>query len=573
MVRVESGQANLAERGAWSLVWLAVITGGVNAWGFWWWSPAAAALAPLMVLAGITGMAACWMTSDARGRLLQWSAYLAVSVTVLFPQVAEINTRKFYTTDSAAFDQVATRLLLSGKDPYSVPMSHAVSALLQVPVRLWTDTVTGDHVSHFSYPAGSFLLQLPAMALGSRHMVVDWTDLVCWLVTVTLIFALLPASIRWLAALMALTPIFVGTFASGGTDAMFLPFLVLAVWRWDRFGVGAQAGLARWIGPVALGLACSVKQDPWFCVPFLAAGIFIEARRAGRPAVRLVARYLSTVFAVFALVNIVFVAWQPGAWLHGTLLPFTSGLVADGQGLVSLAIHGVVGGVDLTMLSATAALAIVSGLTAFVLWYSNLKRIWPVLVILPFFLSPRSLSTYLVDLIPVAVMAALSVRSAPPPGSSSRFLAFFARWPALRLAAVGVPCLGTVALCAIAFSGPPLALSIEAVSTTHSGRAVTAVEVLVHNETSATLTPHFIVNTGDTATGFWSDHAEATRVGPHRTASVTLYPPARTAAPQKGARWLVQAYTSNPPWLSTSSLTPYPLPHNPAWTVRHSRAR
>ena len=558
-------QRQLPERAAWSVVWLAVLTGGVDAWGFWWWSTSAAAIAPLIILAGVAGMAACWIVKDVRLRAFQGSGLVAVLITVLFPQAAIINTRSSYSTDSAAFMQVAARSLLHGIDPYAISMTSGARVLLKVPVHFWTDTVNGGHVSHFSYPAGSFLLEIPGMVLGFRHMVVDWTDLICWLVTIVLMFILLPAQLRWMAALIGLIPALVGSFSSGGTDALFLPFLVLAVWRWDRFGLGRQAGLARWIGPVGLGVACAVKQEPWFCLPFLLLGVSLEARRTGRRPVALVMRYLGTVIAVFAAINLPFFVWQPSSWVRGTFLPFTGGLVADGQGIVTLATHGVVGGVHLSVLSAAAAVGLVTCLMAFGLWYSALKRVWLVLAIVPFFLSPRSLSSYLIDLFPAIVIAALSVGDAPDMASSRRSSHLRRHGSLLRPLFLIVPSLVTVSLCAVAFSSPPLALSIRRIVTVDSGQSVREVDVLVHNNTSRTITPHYIVNTGDTAVGFWASSTPTpgvsgiSRIGPDRTVSVALYPPTFTPAPQKGAGWLVEAYTT-PSSLSTSPLTPYPLP-------------
>ena len=148
-------------------------------------------------------------------------------------------------------------------------------------------------------------------------------------------------------------------------------------------------------------------------VPMLVTGIFLEARRRGSAPFRLSVRYLLTVFAVFAGVNLPFLAWHPGAWLHGTVIPLTGGLVADGQGLVTLATHGLTGGVDLKMLTLAGALAMVGVVASLVAWYPQLKRIWPLLLTIPFFFSPRSLSSYLVDLIPVALVAALSVDGVP----------------------------------------------------------------------------------------------------------------------------------------------------------------
>ena len=544
----------LAERAAWSLVWLAVVTGGVNLWEFWWWSPAVIALAPLMVAGGLVGVASSWLVRNPRARRFQLLALGAVIVAALFPQSIEISTRSFYSTDSAAFDQEAARALVHGTDPYATSMP-GVAHLLSVPSHFWTYTVEGGHVTQFSYPAGSFLLSLPATALGV-HLPVDWTDLFAWLVTIVLLFVLLPSPLRWLAGLVGLTPFFVGSFTAGGTDAMYLPFLVLAVWRWDRYGRSTEPGPARWVGPIALGLACAIKQTPWFVVPVLVTGVYLEARRRGSAPLRLSVRYLLTVVAVFAAVNIPFLVWHPRAWAHGTLIPLDGGLVADGQGLVTLATHGLTGGVNLDLLSLAGALAMVASIAAFVAWYPYLKRIWPVLLTIPFFVSPRSLSSYLVDLIPVALVAALSVdgmpRHQPEERTTSRHQ--LAR-PSVLVAALSSA--GVVLASFLAFNGPPLQLSVYSIVTSHGGRQLNAVTVLVDNRSSAVLEPHFLVNTATSPNyeGFWVPLGRGrVALGPHDSETITLRPPAPQAAPRRGARWLVEAYTADPSWLSTSAL-------------------
>lgn len=549
----------LAERGAWSLVWLAVVTGGVDLWGFWWWSPAIVALAPLMIAGGLVGFAYSWLVKTPRSPLFQLMTLAAVIVTALFPQSVEISTRRFYSTDAAAFDQVAAHAIARGADPYVASMS-SINHLLEVPSRLFTYTVDGAHVTHFSYPAGSFLLSLPATALGLR-MPVDWTDLIAWLVTIVLLFALLPGALRWIAGLVGLTPFLLGSFSSGGTDALFLPFLVIAVWRWDRYGRAGEPSVARWIGPIALGMACAIKQTPWFVVPMLVVGIFLEARRSGSDPGRLCVRYLVTVLAVFFAVNLPFLVWHPSAWWHGTLIPLTGGLVADGQGLVTLATHGLTGGVNLDVLSVAGALAMIGAIAAFVAWYPQLKRIWPLLVVIPFFFSPRSLSSYLVDLVPVVLIAALSVDGVVHEAPESRAVS---PKPLARPAVVvlAVSCVGVVVASFLAFGGPPLQLSVRSIRTSHAGRELDAVTVSVTNETSSRLVPHFVVNTATSQNyeGFWTtSHRRSAALGPRDSETVTLYPPAQTPAPQRGAHWLVEAYTTGPSWLSTSSLIPFPL--------------
>ena len=316
-------------------------------------------VAPLLLLAGIGGLAASWVVRSPRSLTMQLLGLGSVIVAAGIPEAVNVHLRQYYSTDSAAFNQVAARILLHGHNPYTTTMASA-ARLLQVPAHNWTYTVNGGHVTSLSYPAGSFLLQVPAMALGFHHEVVDWMDLYAWLITGVLLFVLIPATVRWLAALLILTPIFVQMFSAGGTDAAFVPFLVLAVWRWDRFHLGRSAGVARWIGPIALGLACSIKQTPWFCLPFLVVGLFIEARNTGRRPVQLVMRYLAIVVAVFVVVNIPFIVWQPTAWARGTFLPFTDPLVADGQGLVTLVLHGVARGASLPLLTVAGVLVFVA---------------------------------------------------------------------------------------------------------------------------------------------------------------------------------------------------------------------
>ena len=544
-----AGGSDTVDRAIWSLVWLGVVSGGIALWGSWSsWSVGGIA-APLITLIGGVGLVATWLVADPRSPLLQISALGAAVVTVLAGQGVAIHDRRFYNTDAAAFDQVATRVLAHGSDPYVTSMASA-ARLLHVPSDFWTYTVTGTFVDHVSYPAGSFLVDLPAYLLGFHHETVDWVDLYAWIVTGVLVFFLLPTTLRWLGVLLLLTPAFVGTFGSGGTDAAFLPFLVLAVWRWDRFGYGRAAGWARWIGPVALGLACSIKQTPWFCLPFLVVGVWIEARRDGRRPGRVVLRYLAIVGSVFAAVNLPFILWGPAAWARGTLLPFRTPLIPDGQGLVALALHGVARGVSLPLLTVAGAVVLLTALLAFVVWYPAMKRIWMLVLPVVFFVAPRSLSTYLLDLVPAALVAAVSVGPARrtdhrPAGRAG----------VLLRPTVCASALASLVLTALAFVSPPLRIGVQSVATSGRASSLKAVTVVVHNDTDHSVIPHFMVDIADThPAGFWYPaHHRTFAVGPHGTSRVTLYPASYTGSPLHGSHWLVEAYTSSPEALSTSS--------------------
>jgi uncharacterized membrane protein len=546
-----SERSDTLERCAWSLVWLGAIVGGLDLWSSWSSWPPASYLAPLVVLVAVIGLAGCWLVGDPRSPLLQLSALATSLVAILGHQGIGIHLRQYYSTDSGAFNQVAAHLLAHGANPYTSTMAPA-ARLLQTPSAFWTYTVSGGHVTEVSYPAGSFLLEVPAFLLGFHHQVVDWTDLFAWLLTGVLIFALVPSSLRWIGPLLVAVPIYASVFSSGGTDAAFLPFLVLAVWRWDRFGQGRSAGLARWVGPVALGLACSIKQTPWFCVPLVALGLFLEARASGRRPWRLALGYLAVVVGVFGVVNLPFIVWQPSAWARSTLLPFSRPLVADGQGLVTLALHGVVHGVSPPLLTLASALVYLTLVAALVVWYPGMKRIWMLLLPLTFFVAPRSLLSYLIDLYPAAIVAAVSV--APAVRSAHTRAGHRLRMP-FGLAVL-VPAAAAIVVSVLAFTSPPLRLDVATFTSSHAATSLDSVTVDVQNATGGTVVPHFMVAFGNAhPSGFWiTADGRPVVLGPHGSAVVTLHPPAYTGAPSHGSYWLVQAYTSSPEALSTSPL-------------------
>ncbi len=560
-----SGGTETLERCAWSFVWLGVVVVALAFWGSWSSWPPGGYLEPLLVVIGVVGVAASWLVPTPRSPFLQVSALAAVLAATLGHQGVGIHGRQYYSTDSGAFNQVAAHMVMRGVNPYTHTMA-AAAQLLQTPSDYWTYTVSGSHIDAVSYPAGSFLMEVPALWLGFQHQIVDWTDLIAWLITGVLIFCLLPSSLRWIGPLLVTVPIYADVFGSGGTDAAFLPFLVLAVWRWDRFGAGRGAGLARWMGPVALGLACAIKQTPWFCVPFLAVGLFLECRASGRRPLRIVPAYLGVVGAVFFAVNLPYIVWSPSAWFHGTVLPFAKPLVADGQGLVTLALHGVTRGVSLPLLTLAGVLVYVSLLAALVVWYPGMKRLWMLLLPLAFFVAPRSLLSYLLDLYPAAIVAAVTVapatlaRTARPAHLRARGRPV--GWLRLPLGLVAlVPAVAAVVVAVLAFGSPPLQVDVASFYSSHAATLLNSVTVEVHNTTDETVVPHFMVTIDSShPSGFWHTlDGHPVVLAPHASATVKLRPPTFVGAPTHGSYWLVQAYTSSPEALSTS-----PLQH---WTL------
>ncbi len=551
-----AGTLALVERCAWTVVWVAVLASALQYWGSWSAGAWAAVAAPVLVAVALVGTVLLWTVRRPLGRSMQVFGMGGALVVVGFAQGTSIHQRHYYSTDSAAFNQVATRLFLDGHNPYGSSMA-AAGRLLHPAYDFWTYQVDGVHTAAVSYPAGSFLLEAPFMAMGFTHMLTDWVDLGAWLATCLLVFVLLPRPLRWLGPLLLLTGVFTGAFADGGTDALFVPFLVLAVWRWDRFPARAAPWLPAWVGPVSLGVACSIKQTPWFCVPFLVVGVALEARRAGGRPGATGLRYLALTAAAFVAVNAVFIAWSPTAWARGTFLPLFQPLVADGQGIVTLAVHGLTGGVVMPWLTAGAVLALVALVAAFAAWEPQLKRAWLFLVPVVLFLPDRSLANYLLDVAPAALVAALSVASAPRSAALARRTGPWA--PRL---AVGLPAVASAVLVVVALTSAPLAVTVDdyaaaGVATVDGGLRYVRVDVTVHNTADHALLPRFMVSSGGGhPNGFWSATPVrgVTPVPAGGTTVFVLRPPRYIAAPSQGSRWLVEAYTTSPDALSTSTL-------------------
>jgi len=113
----------------------------------------------------------------------------------------------------------------------------------------------------------------------------------------------------------------------------------------------------------------------------------------------------------------------------------------------------------------------------------------------------------------------------------------------------------------VAFTSAPLTLAVLGVRTGDHTQQLQRVTVTVDNTTGTTTDPRFVVSTGGQhPSGFWSPVGGRPLVlGPHASATVTLVAPHWTWSPQHGGWWLVEAYTSGPDALSTSSLQQWHL--------------
>ena len=546
----------LVYRCGWTLVWIGVLTTGLGAWGWWSTWPPNAVCSPLITMLAIIGLTAVWTLKVPEKRWFTRLSLATAVLTTVYYQGIQIRGRAYYSTDSAAFNDVATKLLLHGHNPYSWSLAKDASQLVQNPALYWTYTLDGGHVSQVSYPAGSFLFQVPFQFLGIHHLPSDWTDLVFGVAAMLLFYKMLPQIVRWLAPVLLLGGFYIGIFANGGTDALFLPFLLLAVWRWDRFVDPAVSKWTRYAGPIALGLACSVKQTPWFAALFLVVGIATEARAHHRSVLKLTASYAGTVLGVFAVLNIAFFAGNPSGWLHGTFLPLVDPLVPDGQGVVSFALHGSLHGARLTWLAIAGALAVVFVLLVFIFHYATFKRSWLFLLPLALLIPARSLSEYALDFVPAAIVAAFSVET-----STFAWVPTLPHW--MRRTAICSPVLGVLLCLVLSFTRPVLTVSVGAVTLQRGTSFYGTMVVRLTNNTSKVVMPSVMVLENNThSSGYWTTATGAPLVlAPHQTKSVTLYAPPFTPTSLKNQYWIVAAMTPSPAAVSTSSPLQWHLGH------------
>ena len=453
-----------------------------------------------------------------------------------------------YGTDEIAFDQYAAQLARHGMNPYTHSMARAFS-LFHVSPDGYTFLLNGHTVTSLSYPSLSFLLYVPFLMAGWSSQLAVGINVLAWAGGVVLTFVLLPRPLRPLAIVVGSFSVYIGYAVGGVTDALFVPLLIGAVYRWDRFAT--TRGPAAWRGPVLLGLAMAVKQTPWLVLPFLVAGVALEARRPGGDGtpMRTASRYLAITLGAFLVPNLWFIALSPRAWLSGVLTPIASHTVPAGQGLVGLTLYLGLGGGSLEAYTVALVVVFAALLVVYIATYPALKA-WAVIcpaVVL--FFSARSFGSYLVTLLPAALVAATSVRLA---GAGAPDKAAPARWRRVRWLVAGMVACSGLAVGAIFTSGPPLAVAITSVRTTGQLATVVQIRVSVVNHSDRTETPAFTVESGGQLTAFWAVGRGPATLPAGARADYTLLAPNFFAQPPITGGFQVVAFSSSPATVSTS---------------------
>jgi uncharacterized membrane protein len=420
-------------------------------------------------------------TLAAAGLLLAFVLQLVVHV-VTQPSLDQ------YGTDGLAFNHYSAQLVLAGRDPYTTTMEPAYREF-DVPASVYTPTVNGGLVLSQSYPALAFLVYVPFAALHLRSML--FVELGFAFLSMLLLFALAAPGRRSLALLIFFASTEYLNFAQGSvTDVVWLPLMMLTAAFWDS---------DTFVAPLALGLACAAKQDPWFVVPFalvhwLARGNAQYALRRG-----------GALAAAFLLPNLPFVISNPHAWLRGIFFPMISGAIPAGSGIVQLVTSNVLP-FPVSWLSWTWPVVLLAGVALYARRYRALAWlpfIWPAVAL---FFSPRSLENYFLYW-PIIVITYLA--SSPPPEPVRRHPVFAKRTLALAAGAT-LAVLGIAAAATPAIFPALRPVSIVGATVDPSTDLVRSIDVAFAGTAQEARAYRFAVDSPSTGAVFWKVAADTT---------------------------------------------------------------
>lgn len=519
-------------------------------------------LAFAVVGAGLWGMFVViisWLDLDAFPGLARWETQFgwlnAVVVVALIGgwTYIQFHNSPGYTTDELSFDQYAAQLVAHGlNNPYVHTMAPA-GPLFRLSPDGYTYTTSGSPVLAMSYPALSFLVYVPFILLGWTNEVGSGLNVLAWVVSVLLMFWLLPPKLRPAVLLLSSIDVYLAFAAGGVTDMLYIPLLIIAAYRWDRFATSRLS----YIGPVAMGLAMAIKQTPWPVLAFVLCALAMdEYDRNGQvqSALRRAGRYLAVAVAAFLIPNLPYLIASPSAWFSGVFQPFTAQMVPTGQGLISLTLFAHLGGGSLAAWTAIMVLVAVLVFVAYLGTYPLLRPATFMLASFVYFFAARSQTNYLVFFIPVALVAA--VTAGPPAAIQNSRLATgllgVARGRNWAAAIAGVAALAAATIIYAFTSTSPLTVTITGQRTSGYLGTIKTLIVSVKNNTGKALRPSYTVQTSHGYTTFWPVWLGAKTIPAHATRSLQLIAPNYPAEPGLVDGFSVVAFTHSPEAVSVS---------------------
>jgi len=541
----------LVARAAWCLVGVLLVWWGyilLSAGDAFSWM---ALITIVTTIAGLVVVAVAWMNpSGVPHRLVGWGALIITLGAFGCWAWLQLRNGPAYGTDEVAFDQYAAQLFAHFHNPYQHSMAPSLTTF-HVSQYVTTFRLDGTPLTSLSYPDLSFLVYVPFVLLGWTTQLANAVNVGAWALAVVLAYRFLPRPVKPMAIIFGSTVVYTSFALGGVSDALYLPLLIVAVYRWDRFP--ELSGWRSWVSPVALGLAMSVKQTPWLVLLFLALGLFLDAELRGerRLGTRIALTYAVRAVLAFVVVNLPFIAVDPVAWAHGTLSPVVSNLIPEGQGWVALSTFLGIGGGTLTAYSVLLACALICAVVLFVVAYPRTKLL---VVLMPAFVlifSSRSFASYLLMLALPAVVAACSVQVRWDGAPSVREVF----WGSVRrrVAVLGSIALVAVTLLVAVLWPPPLRLSIAAVYGSGGQFAINRVVVNASNDSGQAVHPVFAAKSGGQITAPWLVLSGPSSLGAGQAAQYLVQAPNYQAQMPAQGGFRMVALTTSPAAMSVSS--------------------
>jgi uncharacterized membrane protein len=354
-------------------------------------------------------------------RLTYFVFVLCLGVSLIFgtrqivTAVQSSFSNPLYPNDGTTLDQHAAMVLLEGQNPYtSTNIVLAAKVLHQAgefttPLRRgtflnrsWLDYPSRAEMnalmikaqsdpthpapefeSRVSYPAFSFLMLLPFVALGMPSVVLS-TVILYILFAIFALRAVSPQVRPWVGLLFVADIPLVEGVAIGQLDIALFIFVFFA-WLWRDRPI---------LSTIALGLAISTKQQAWFFTIFLV--IYLLQYVGWRQTLL----RLSGAIGLFTIINVPFILQNARAWFEGIMAPISDPMFPLGSGLVGLSLSRPDRFVLLPLLPQTVytVLELLALLVAIIWYYRVGASLYPamgiILSMLPLWFAWRSLSSY-----------------------------------------------------------------------------------------------------------------------------------------------------------------------------------
>jgi len=515
-------------------------------------SPWRVQISPLgfLLALGLTGAACSVRTARALDRVMMAVLVVAVALTAT-EAIGYLLNRPGFGVDEGTFVQYGTRLLLRGENPFA----HSLAPGLQIYGATPTPTAltNGAISTSYDYPSMPLLLTVPFYWLTNGVESVAAAAVFFQCVTVAVLYVILPNRLRPLAVLVVLElPLLFGFAVEGSFYTMFLPFMLVAMWKWTTIGRDGRLSRGDVLRAACLGLACAVEQIVWFMALFLVIGIWRAAsRRLGNlGSARITGRFVLVALGTFAAVNLPFLVWGPRAWWRGITAPLLEHPIPFGEGLIDLTLFLRAGGGNLNWFSDAALALLVALLIAYAVWFRGLWRTGVILAGVMFFVSTRPLDGYWLEVAPLWLAAVAVPGPDPDPAALP--------WQPQGLARIRLAWAAVLFAPALAFIGlgltaaAPLALRIQSVDVAASLGGVWQVSVRATNETASPVRPHFASNSNGQLSSYWAIDSGPQVLAGGQTATYSLSSPNLQASPSPITPFVISAISASPDALSTS---------------------